>query len=54
MVKKKIVVFSGYFDPLHVGHLEGLELSSKLGDRLVVIVNNDEQAIKKKGFVFMG
>ena len=36
---RKVVVFSGYFDPLHVGHLEGLELAKKLGDKLVVIVN---------------
>ena len=37
-----IVTVSGYFDPLHVGHLEYLELAAKLGDKLVVIVNNDK------------
>ena len=51
--EEKIVVCSGYFDPLHVGHLENFELAKKLGGKLIVIVNNDEQAILKKGFVFM-
>ena len=54
MVEKKIVVAaSGYFDPLHIGHVEYLELARKLGDKLIVIVNTDEQARLKKGFVFM-
>jgi cytidyltransferase-like protein len=48
-----VVLFSGYFDPIHVGHLEGLELAKKLGDRLVVIVNNDLQTALKKGKSFM-
>ena len=33
----KIVATSGYFDPLHVGHLECLELAKELGDKLIVI-----------------
>ena len=49
----KIVATSGYFDPLHVGHLECLELASELGDKLVVIVNSDYQAKLKKGKAFM-
>lgn len=49
----KIVVASGYFDPIHVGHLEYLERSKILGDKLVVIVNNDNQAKLKKGKPFM-
>ena len=48
-----IVIASGYFDPLHVGHIEYLKKAAALGDELVVIVNNDEQAEKKKGYVFM-
>lgn len=48
-----IVATSGYFDPLHVGHLECFELSKKLGDKLIVIINNDDQAKLKKGFNFM-
>ena len=49
----KIVAVSGYFDPFHVGHLEYLEKSKKLGDYLFVIVNNDEQAKLKKVKPFM-
>ena len=49
----KRVVTSGYFDPLHVGHLECLELAKKLGDKLIVIVNSDFQAKLKKGKSFM-
>ena len=51
MKKKKITVaVSGYFNPMHVGHLEMMEKAKKLGDRLVVIVNNDYQ-VKLKGRV---
>ncbi len=47
------VTVSGYFDPLHVGHIEYLELAKSLGDKLIVIVNNDRQASLKKGKSFM-
>ena len=53
MKKEKVVVCSGYFDPLHVGHLEYFKMAKKLGDTLVVIVNNREQCILKKGDEFM-
>ena len=48
-----VVAVSGYFDPIHVGHLELLKLARQLGDKLVVIVNNDQQAVLKKGKSFM-
>lgn len=44
------VAVSGYFNPLHIGHLDMIEKAKKLGDRLVVIVNNDIQ-VKVKGSV---
>ena len=47
------VAVSGYFDPLHVGHIEMLEKAKALGDKLIVIVNNDNQAKLKKGESFM-
>ena len=50
---KKIVVVSGYFDPLHIGHIEYINKAKKLGDRLIVILNNDNQAKLKKGKCFM-
>ena len=49
----KVVATSGYFDPLHVGHLECLEMAAELGDKLIVIVNSDLQAKLKKGESFM-
>lgn len=54
MTKEIIVATSGFFDPLHIGHLEYLKKAKGLGDKLVVIVNTDKQAIIKKGFSFMG
>ena len=50
MKKKITVAISGYFNPLHVGHLEMIKKSRKLGDHLVAIVNNDKQ-VKLKGRV---
>ncbi len=50
---KKIVVASGYFAPLHSGHVDYLTRSKTLGDFLVVVVNNDEQLESKHGHVFM-
>lgn len=47
---KKIIVTSGYFNPLHKGHVRLMEEAKKMGDFLVVIVNNDEQ-VKIKGSV---
>ena len=49
----KTIAISGYFDPLHVGHLEYIELAAELGDHLTVIVNNDFQCELKKGKSFM-
>ena len=54
MDKKKIIVtVSGGFDPVHIGHVRMFEEARALGDRLVVILNNDNWLIQKKGFVFM-
>lgn len=51
--KKKVVAVSGYFNPLHIGHLEMIEEARKLGDYLVVIVNNDYQVGLKGSVPFM-
>jgi cytidyltransferase-like protein len=57
MLKKKkkrvIVAVSGGFDPVHVGHVRMFEEARKLGDKLVVILNNDNWLLAKKGYVFM-
>ena len=49
---KKIAI-SGYFDPIHVGHVEYINNAKKLGDWLIVIVNNNKQCALKKGKHFM-
>lgn len=51
--KKIIVAASGYFDPIHSGHINYLREAKKLGDKLIVIVNNNEQAKLKKEHYFM-
>ncbi len=50
---KKIVTVSGGFDPIHVGHVRMFQEAAALGDELIVILNNDNWLMKKKGFVFM-
>ncbi len=50
---EKRIAVSGYFDPLHAGHIEYFKLAKALGDKLIVILNNDEQCILKKRRYFM-
>jgi cytidyltransferase-like protein len=49
----KIVTVSGGFDPIHIGHVRMIREARALGDELVVILNNDNWLMAKKGFVFM-
>ncbi len=51
--KRIIVAVSGGMDPVHVGHVRMFQEAKKLGDKLVVILNNDNWLRKKKGYVFM-
>ncbi len=51
--KLVIVAVSGGFDPVHIGHIEMFERARKLGDKLVVLLNNDNWLIVKKGYFFM-
>ncbi len=44
---KKAVIVSGYFNPIHKGHLEYFNNSRALADELFVIVNNDAQRALK-------
>ena len=48
----KTVMVSGGFDPIHKGHVRMFKAAAKLGS-LVVVVNNDNWLVKKKGYVFM-
>jgi cytidyltransferase-like protein len=49
---KTLVIASGYFNPLHKGHIEYLKRSKELGDALMVIINNDMQVELKGSKVF--
>lgn len=49
----KRVIVSGYFNPLHGGHLNLIEAAAEMGDYLVVIVNNDAQQMLKKGKIIL-
>ena len=50
---KTLVIASGYFNPVHKGHIEYLTRSKELGDKLFVIVNNDIQREMKGSKEFM-
>jgi cytidyltransferase-like protein len=49
----RIACVSGYFDPIHIGHIEYFKQSKNIADKLMVIVNNDDQSKLKKGKYFM-
>jgi D-beta-D-heptose 7-phosphate kinase/D-beta-D-heptose 1-phosphate adenosyltransferase len=51
--KASWVMVSGGFDPIHIGHVRMFEKARKLGDKLVVVINNDHWLMDKKGYVFM-
>jgi D-beta-D-heptose 7-phosphate kinase/D-beta-D-heptose 1-phosphate adenosyltransferase len=50
---KKVVMVSGGYDPIHIGHIRQLKAAKALGDKLVVFLNNDNWLKFKKGYVFM-
>ena len=53
MRKPKAIIVSGYFNPLHKGHLELFEKAKAAGDQLWVIVNSDHQRKLKGSKEFM-
>lgn len=53
MVKKKIVIASGGFDPLHAGHVDYLEAAADLGNMVIVGCNTDKWLSRKRGKPFM-
>ncbi|MDC6466068.1 adenylyltransferase/cytidyltransferase family protein [Flavobacteriaceae bacterium] len=52
-MKNKAIIVSGYFNPIHKGHIEYFYLAKKLADILIVIVNNDFQREIKGSTPFM-
>ena len=53
MMKEKAIIVSGYFNPLHKGHLDLFKKAKSLGDKLWVIVNSDFQRVLKGSKPFM-
>jgi cytidyltransferase-like protein len=49
----RVVVISGFFNPLHIGHIDYISAARNLGDFLIVIVNSDEQVKTKGSIPFM-
>lgn len=52
MDKQKAIIVSGYFNPIHKGHLEYFNAAKALADVLIVIVNNDHQRALKGSMAF--
>jgi D-beta-D-heptose 7-phosphate kinase/D-beta-D-heptose 1-phosphate adenosyltransferase len=52
-MKEKAIIVSGYFNPLHKGHLDLFKKAKSLGDKLWVIVNSDFQRVLKGSNPFM-
>lgn len=52
-MKLKAIIVSGYFNPLHKGHIDYFHLAKDQGDKLFVIVNNDNQRSLKGSKEFM-
>jgi len=49
----KRIIVSGFFNPLHGGHLNLFEAAKAMGDYLIVIVNNDIHQMTKKGKIIL-
>ena len=52
MPKRKTIMVSGGFDPIHVGHLRMFQEASKFGS-VIVVLNSDDWLKRKKGYSFM-
>ena len=53
-IKRKAVILSGYFNPIHKGQLEYFNNAKAIADELFVIVNNDHQRALKGSKEFQG
>jgi len=50
---KNVIILSGGFDPVHIGHLRMFREVSYLGHQVIVGLNSDEWLTRKKGKPFM-
>ena len=53
MRKRKFVMVSGGFDPIHVGHVRMIQEASRHSEGLYVVLNSDDWLLRKKGYIFM-
>ena len=51
-MNKKVIIVSGGFDPIHIGHVRMIRHASEYGD-VVVVANSDDWLMRKKGYIFM-
>jgi len=51
--KKRVVMVSGGFNPIHIGHIRYMQEAKKLGDKLIVVLNNDNWLRLKGKHPFM-
>ena len=49
----RVVAISGFFNPLHIGHIDYISAARNLGDFLIVVVNSDKQVEIKGSVPFM-
>ena len=49
---RPVIMVSGGFDPVHIGHIRMIIEASEHGD-VIVVANSDDWLFRKKGFVFM-
>ena len=52
-MKYDVMILSGGFDPVHVGHLRMIQAAAELANEVIVGVNSDKWLTRKKGYVFM-
>ena len=50
--KRKTIMVSGGFDPVHIGHIRMILDAATYGD-VIVVANSDSWLFRKKGFTFM-
>ena len=50
---KKIILLSGGFDPVHIGHIRMFKEAKSFADDVVIGLNSDEWLIRKKDKPFM-
>jgi len=51
--KETVVLVTGGYDPLHLGHLLSFKAAKALGNKLIVAIDGDDYLRKKKGASFM-